>query len=100
MDHGAEEAILSVGGTKSDALFLATLPDIMPQFLSYTLYRFEIAVRSASILGMVGAGGIGTPLLFAIQTRTWSRVGIILLGIVVTVTVIDWISGTLRRKLG
>ena len=94
MDHGAEEAILSVGGTKSDALFLATLPDIMPQFLSYTLYRFEIAVRSASIFG------IGTPLLFAIQTRTWSRVGIILLGIVVTVTVIDWISGTLRRKLG
>ena len=92
MDHGAEEAILSVGGTKSDALFLATLPDIMSQLLSYTLYRFEIAVRSASIVGMVGAGGIGTPLLFAIQTRTWSRVGIILLGIVVTVTVIDWIS--------
>lgn len=100
MDHGAEEAILSVGGTKGDALCLATLPDIMPQFLSYTLYRFEIAVRSASILGMVGAGGIGTPLLFAIQTRTWNRVGIILLGIVVTVTIIDFISGTLRRKLG
>lgn len=100
MDHGAEEAILSVGGTKTDALFLATLPEIMPQFLSYTLYRFEIAVRSASILGMVGAGGIGTPLLFAIQTRTWSRVGIILLGIVITVTIIDWISGSLRRKLG
>lgn len=100
MDHGAEEAILSVGGTRTDALFLATLPEIMPQFLSYTLYRFEIAVRSASILGMVGAGGIGTPLLFAIQTRTWSRVGIILLGIVITVTIIDWISGSLRRKLG
>lgn len=100
MDHGAEEAILSVGGTKTDALFLATLPEIMPQFLSYTLYRFEIAVRSASILGMVGAGGIGTPLLFAIQTRTWSRVGIILLGIVITVTIIAWISGSLRRKLG
>lgn len=99
LDTGAEEAITSLGGTKLDGLFLATLPDIMPQFLSYTLYRFEIAVRSASILGMIGAGGIGTPLLFAIQTRTWDRVGIILLGIIITVTIIDWISGTLRRKL-
>jgi len=78
---------------------LATMPTIMPEFLSYTLYRFEIAVRSASILGMVGAGGIGTPLLFAIQTRNWPRVGIILLGIIVMVTLIDLISGSIRKKL-
>lgn len=78
---------------------MATLPTILPEFLSYTLYQFEIAVRSASILEMVGAGGIGTPLLFAIQTRSWQRMGIILIGIIIMVTLIDLFSGTLRKRL-
>lgn len=78
---------------------MATLPTILPEFLSYTLYQFEIAVRSASILGMVGAGGIGTPLLFAIQTRSWQRMGIILIGSIIMVTLIDLLSGTLRKRL-
>lgn len=78
---------------------MATLPTILPEFLSYTLYQFEIAVRSASILGMVGAGGIGTPLLFAIQTRSWQHMGIILIGIIIMVTLIDLLSGTLRKRL-
>ncbi|KRL05056.1 phosphonate ABC transporter, permease protein PhnE [Liquorilactobacillus oeni] len=99
MDLGVEEALVSAGGNKFDVLCLATLPTVMPEFMSFTLYRFEIAVRSASILGMVGAGGIGTPLLFAIQTRSWSRVGIILFGIIIMVTAIDWLSGVLRKKL-
>lgn len=99
MDNGAKEALESAGGNRLDVLFLATIPSVIPSLISYTLYQFEIAVRSASILGMVGAGGIGTPLLFAIQTRDWSKVGIILLGIIVMVTLIDFISGTLRKKL-
>jgi phosphonate transport system permease protein len=50
-------------------------------------------------LGVIGAGGIGTPLIFALDARSWSRVGIILLGVVVMVTVIDLISGFIRRRL-
>lgn len=99
MDRGAEEAITSAGGNHAQVFALATVPTIMPEFISYTLYRFEIAVRSASILGMVGAGGIGTPMIFAIQTRNWPRVGIILLGIVVMVLLIDTLSEQLRKKL-
>ncbi|KRK92095.1 hypothetical protein FC99_GL000939 [Levilactobacillus koreensis JCM 16448] len=99
MDRGSEEAIISAGGRSGQVFALATIPTIMPEFLSYTLYRFEIAVRSASILGMVGAGGIGTPMIFAIQTRDWSKVGIILLGIVVMVLLIDSLSEQLRKKL-
>ncbi|WP_373301258.1 phosphonate ABC transporter, permease protein PhnE [Levilactobacillus andaensis] len=99
MDRGSEEAITSAGGRSGQVFALATVPTIMPEFLSYTLYRFEIAVRSASILGMVGAGGIGTPLIFAIQTRDWSKVGIILLGIVVMVLLIDSLSEQLRKRL-
>lgn len=99
MDRGADEAITSAGGNGAQIFMLATLPTIMPEFISYTLYRFEIAVRSASILGMVGAGGIGTPMIFAIQTRNWPRVGIILLGIVLMVLLIDSLSEQLRKRL-
>lgn len=99
MDGGPSESVIAAGGNKANVLFFATLPQLVPEFLSYTLYRFEIAVRYATILGLVGAGGIGTPLIFALNARAWDRVGIILLGIVVMVTVIDIISGKLRQKL-
>lgn len=99
MDHGPSESVLSSGGNKVNILFFATLPQLIPEFISYTLYRFELAVRSASILGIVGAGGIGTPMIFAIDGRSWDRVGIILIGIIVMVTCIDLISGALRKKL-
>ncbi len=99
MDQGPTESIISAGGNRWNVLSFATLPQLIPEFISYTLYRFELAVRSASILGMVGAGGIGTPLIFAINARSWSRVGIILIGIIVMVTVIDFISGSLRKRL-
>ncbi|MBS9336512.1 phosphonate ABC transporter, permease protein PhnE [Fructobacillus papyrifericola] len=99
IDRGPEEAIVAAGGNLLDALSWATLPSVLPEFINFTLYRFEIAVRSASILGIVGAGGVGAPLIFALSTRSWSRVGIILIGIVVMVTAIDWLSGTIRRHL-
>ncbi|WP_431188837.1 phosphonate ABC transporter, permease protein PhnE [Furfurilactobacillus milii] len=100
IDAGPGESILSVGGNAVNGLVFATLPQVLPAFASYSLYRFEISVRSATILGMVGAGGVGTPLLFAIQTRSWNRVGIILIGIIITVTIIDYLSGWLRKQLG
>ncbi|MCT0948876.1 phosphonate ABC transporter, permease protein PhnE [Weissella confusa] len=99
IDRGPNEAIVAAGGSALDGLTLATLPAVMPEFMNYTLYRFEIAVRSAAILGMVGAGGIGAPLIFALQTRQWPKVGIILLGIIIMVTVIDFLSGQLRKRL-
>ena len=99
IDYGPCEAIISTGGSRFDVLRYGTLPQLIPEFLSYTLYRFEISVRSASILGLVGAGGIGTPLIFAINGRSWDRVGIILIGIIVTVTCIDYVSGKCRQKL-
>jgi phosphonate transport system permease protein len=99
MDNGPVEALTACGANRLQTLWLAVIPQVLPEFFSFTLYRFEISVRSASILGIVGAGGIGTPLIFALEGRAWPRVGIILLGIIVTVTLIDWISGYLRRKL-
>ncbi|MCC3372589.1 phosphonate ABC transporter, permease protein PhnE [Cohnella sp. REN36] len=99
MDAGPTEALVATGASRFQILWFAILPQVLPGFLSYTLYRFELNVRSATILGIIGAGGIGTPLIFALNTRHWDRVGIILLGIIVTVTLIDFVSGYFRRKL-
>ena len=99
MDLGPTEALMATGANRFQILWFAIIPQVIPGFLSYTLYRFEINVRSAAILGVIGAGGIGTPLIFALTSRDWNRVGIILLGIIVMVTIIDLISGYLRKRI-
>ena len=99
MDHGPTEALIASGATKLQVLWFAVIPQVLPGFLSYTLYRFEINMRSATILGIIGAGGIGTPLIFALSSRDWPRVGVILLGIIVLITLIDIISGAIRKRL-
>jgi len=99
MDMGVKEALESCGGNYFEVLFRAVLPQVSPELISYTLYRFEINMRAASTLGLVGAGGIGAPLIFAIRTRSWERAAIIIIVLVVTVTIIDQISGRIRKKL-
>nr|WP_029192501.1 phosphonate ABC transporter, permease protein PhnE [Paenibacillus harenae] len=99
MDKGPVEALVATGANRLQMLWFAVIPQVLPGFLSYTLYRFEINMRSATILGVIGAGGIGTPLIFALSTRNWDRVGIILLGIVVLITIIDILSGAIRKRL-
>ncbi|UUZ80960.1 hypothetical protein LJK88_40425 [Paenibacillus sp. P26] len=86
-------------GNRLQVLWFAVIPQVLPDFFSFSLYRFEINVRSAAILGMIGAGGIGTPLIFALEARAWNRVGIILLGIIVMVTLIDLISSYIRKRI-
>lgn len=95
----AREALIESGANKLQVLWFAIIPEIMPAFMSYTLYRFEISVRSATILGIVGAGGIGAPLIFALNGHSWDRVGIILYGIIIMVTIIDLISAAIRKRL-
>ncbi|MBS4193037.1 phosphonate ABC transporter, permease protein PhnE [Bacillus sp. FJAT-49705] len=99
VDPGPAEALTATGANRLQIIWFAILPQVLPGFLSYTLYRFEINVRSASILGVIGAGGIGTLLIFALSSRDWERVGIILLGIIVMVTFIDLLSGYIRKKI-
>lgn len=99
LDFSAVESLKASGANKIKTLVFAVIPQIMPAFLSLILYRFELNLRSASILGLIGAGGIGTPLIFAIQTRSWDRVGIILIGLVLMVAIVDLISGSIRNVL-
>ncbi len=99
MDLGVKEALESCGGNYFEVLFRAVLPQVSPELMSYTLYRFEINMRAASTLGLVGAGGIGAPLIFAIRTRSWSRAGVIIIVLVITVTIIDQISSRIRKRI-
>lgn len=99
MDMGVKEALDSCGATPMEVLFRALLPEMAPEFMSYTLYRFEINMRAAATLGLVGAGGIGAPLIFATRGRVWDRVGIMVIVLIVVVTLIDIVSGSIRKKL-
>lgn len=99
LDFTSVESLKASGVNKTKTLVFAVIPQILPSFLSLVLYRFELNLRSASILGLIGAGGIGTPLIFALQTRSWDRVGVILIGLVVMVAIVDLISGAIRKRI-
>jgi phosphonate transport system permease protein len=99
IDPGPTEAMNSVGANRIQTIWFGIIPQVLPEFASYAIYRFEINIRAASVLGIVGAGGIGTPLLFSILQRQWGRVGVILFGIIVVVSVVDYLSSWIRKKL-
>ncbi|RTL49571.1 MAG: phosphonate ABC transporter, permease protein PhnE [Bradyrhizobiaceae bacterium] len=93
------EGIRSTGGSWLSSVRFAVLPQVLPGFASYTLLRFEINVREASVMGFVGAGGIGQELVVAVRKFYYSDVSAILLMIVVTVFIIDICTGWLRGRL-
>ncbi|MCM3742207.1 phosphonate ABC transporter, permease protein PhnE [Oceanobacillus luteolus] len=99
IDMNVVEAMEASGANKIQILFHGVLPQITPEFLSYAIYRFEVDIRASSILGIVGAGGIGTLIIFASNNRNWSEMGTILLAIILVVTVIDFASARIRRKI-
>lgn len=90
------EGIRGVGGNWFEEMRYGVVPQVMPNFISYTLLRFEINVRASSIVGFVGAGGIGTELNRVISLYSDDRVVAVLLLIVLTVTLIDLLSERLR----
>ncbi|HLR23478.1 MAG TPA: phosphonate ABC transporter, permease protein PhnE, partial [Pseudogracilibacillus sp.] len=75
------------------------LPQLIAIFLSVTIYRFDMNLRDAATLGLVGAGGIGAPLIFAMNSYKWEQVGSILIGLVVLVLIIEVVSNMIRSKL-
>ncbi|MFD2705713.1 MULTISPECIES: phosphonate ABC transporter, permease protein PhnE [Salibacterium] len=99
IDLSAREALIATGGNPVKTFMFAVVPQVLPNFFSFVLYRFEVNLRAATILGVIGAGGIGAPLIFALSVRDWERVGIILLGIIVMVTILDAISSRIRSRL-
>jgi phosphonate transport system permease protein len=99
IDMKPVEGVRSTGASWISCMRFAVLPQVAAGFASYTLLRFEINVRGASVMGFVGAGGIGQELVVAIRKFYYSDVSAILLMIVVTVFVIDIGTGWIRGRL-
>jgi phosphonate transport system permease protein len=93
------EGVQSTGASWTSCMRFAVLPQVIAGYASYTLLRFEVNVREASVLGFVGAGGIGQELVVAIRKFYYSDVSAILVMIVVTVFCIDISTGWLRARL-
>ncbi|WP_440642705.1 phosphonate ABC transporter, permease protein PhnE [Bradyrhizobium sp. PUT101] len=93
------EGVRSTGASWLSCMRFAVLPQVIAGYVSYALLRFEINVREASVMGFVGAGGIGMELIVAIRKFYYSDVSAILLTIIVTVFLIDIGTGWLRGRL-
>lgn len=93
------EGVIAAGGGRLAAIRFGVLPQVAPVMLAQALYFFESNTRSATILGVVGAGGIGLQIAERIRVRHWDEVAFIIILMVITVAVIDAISGRIRRRL-
>jgi phosphonate transport system permease protein len=99
MDKGPIEALDAVGAGIWAKLRYAVLPQVMADFISIGLYRFDINVRSASVLGLVSAGGIGAMLIFTSQEQNWGGLSAIMIAVIIMVLAVEIISSKLREKL-
>lgn len=99
VDGKPSEGVISTGGSKWHAIRFGIVPQVMPVLLSQILYYFESNTRSATIIGIVGAGGIGLYLAEQIRTYEWDQVAFIILMILITVAVIDFVSSRLRLSI-
>jgi phosphonate transport system permease protein len=98
-DRRPVEGVVASGGSRLHAIRFGILPQVAPVLISQCLYYFESNTRSATIIGIVGAGGIGLQLTEQIRTLEWQTVCFIIIMILVTVSVIDMISSRLRAAI-
>lgn len=99
LDIGVLESMTSIGCTTFEKIRYGIIPQLLSMFMSIMIYRFDMNMREASILGLVGAGGIGAPLIFAMRGYKWNEVGSILIGLIVFILLIEFFSNKLRSKL-
>jgi phosphonate transport system permease protein len=99
IEPGPVDAIRATGATRLQVLRFGILPQVLPLFLSYVLYRFESNVRAATVLGFVGAGGIGLYLQTYLRMIDYPAASTVLLVTVVMVMVVDFASARIRARL-
>ncbi|WP_026675496.1 phosphonate ABC transporter, permease protein PhnE [Alkalihalobacterium bogoriense] len=99
IDMNPLDAIRASGGNTIQVIWYAVLPQVLPQFVSFSLYVFEVNVRASTVLGFVGAGGIGLLLQQQISFFNYPRVMTIIIIIFAAVVVIDYISNKIRERI-
>tara|TARA_B000000532_G_C18696873_1_gene332131 strand:- start:119 stop:574 length:456 start_codon:yes stop_codon:yes gene_type:complete len=92
------EAAQAAGATSLQVIIHGVLPQVFTQFADVTMYRWEYNFRQSTVMGMVGAGGIGTELVGSLRILDYQQVSAILIMILAAVSVVDWLSGVLRER--
>lgn len=99
IDHGPVDAIKATGATTMQILRYGVVPQVIPPFLSFTIYRWDINVRMSTIIGFVGGGGIGYILKPRVDLGQWGEVGTLVLLIAATVWIMDILSARIRASI-
>ncbi|MBS0950349.1 phosphonate ABC transporter, permease protein PhnE [Weissella minor] len=99
IDEGPVEALTAAGANSVQTIIFAVIPQVTNQFLSYFLYTLEINVRASTVLGYLGAGGVGLYLDQTLSMFLYNRTAIVILGILAVVVIVDGISNHLREAL-
>lgn len=99
LDINILESLDAAGYTTFQKIRYGILLQLLPDFMSTMIYRFDMNLRDTTVLGLVGAGGIGAPLIFAMSSHKWTKVGALLTGLIILILIIESISTKIRVKL-
>ncbi|MFN3647862.1 MAG: phosphonate ABC transporter, permease protein PhnE [Gemmobacter sp.] len=99
VDTGPVEAVTATGASRAQVLDYAIVPQVLPAFWGITVFRWDINIRESAILGLVGAGGLGLKLQGSLNVLAWPQVTMILIVILGTVVVSEWVSAKVRGAI-
>lgn len=99
IDQGAVEAIEATGASRLQVLWIGILPQVLPVIYGTTIYRWDINIRESTVLGFVGAGGIGIQLYASVNMFAWQEVSLMLLAVFGVVVVSEFVSATVRQRI-
>ena len=99
IDGGVLEAMDATGANRVQSFIYGIIPQVMPEFISLALFRWEMNFRASTVLGLVGAGGIGFELQAAMRLFNYRDMTMILVVILVVVSIVDKISSVIRSKI-
>ena len=99
IDPGPMEALQATGANWTKTIVFAVIPQVTPHFITYNMYRFEVSIRAATVLGLVGAGGIGFHLISSIRLFDYQETAVVLIIIVLLVVITDYLGSRLRAKI-
>ena len=99
IDEGTVEAIEATGASRLQVLWIGILPQVLPVIYGTTVYRWDINIRESTVLGFVGAGGIGILLYSTMNLFRWEQVSVLLVSIFAVVLVSEFVSATVRQRI-
>jgi phosphonate transport system permease protein len=98
-DRGQIEALQACGAGRMQVILFGIIPQILPAAVGYIIYRFDVSIRSATVLGLVGAGGLGFSLIKTMKLFKYHETATCILAIILLVWAADWISARLRKRI-